>query len=190
MRVLVACEFSGTVRDAFRNRGHDTWSCDLLCDDRNSDYHMQGDVMPITRLQDRWELMIAFPPCQFICNSGVRWLHTDKDRWGKLDKAAAFFRGLLDAPIPRIAIENSIPHRYAIERIGKKYSQIIHPWQHGHGESKATCLWLENLPELTPTKIVEGRVGRIHRMAPSPERSKKRSITYAGIATAMASQWG
>ena len=195
MRVLVACEHSGVVRDAFRAQGHEAWSCDLLCGDVDSEYHMQGDALTMAYLPDlegyhvpRWDLLIAHPPCTYICNSGVRWLHTDPDRWDKLDEACAFFKKLLDAPIAHIAIENPIPHKYGVERIGQQYTQIVHPWQHGHGESKATCLWLQGLPELTPTEVVEGRVGRIHRM--SSTWSKQRSITYTGIASAMAAQWG
>tara|TARA_Y100000310_G_C20613492_1_gene779299 strand:+ start:779 stop:1369 length:591 start_codon:yes stop_codon:yes gene_type:complete len=193
MRVLVACEHSGVVRDAFRAQGHEAWSCDLLCGD--SEYHLQGDALTVSYLNALvpvlgWDLMIAHPPCTYICNSGVRWLHTDPDRWDKLDEACAFFKKLLDAPIAHIAIENPIPHKYAVERIGQQYTQIVQPWQHGHGETKATCLWLQGLPELTPTEVVEGRVGRIHRMSPSPERGRQRSITYTGIASAMAAQWG
>ena len=191
MRVLVACEHSGVVRDAFRAQGHEAWSCDLLCGD--SEYHLQGDALAMSYLNALvpvlgWDLLIAHPPCTYLCNSGVRWLHTDPDRWGKLDEACVFFKKLLDAPIAHIAIENPIPHKYAVERIGQQYTQIVQPWQHGHGETKATCLWLQGLPELTPTEVVEGRVGRIHRM--SSTWSKQRSITYTGIASAMAAQWG
>ena len=193
MRVLVACEHSGVVRDAFRAQGHEAWSCDLLCGD--SEYHLQGDALAMSYLNALvpvlgWDLLIAHPPCTYLCNSGVRWLHTDPDRWGKLDEAWVFVKKLLDAPIAHIAIENPIPHKYAVERIGQQYTQIVQPWQHGHGETKATCLWLQGLPELTPTEVVEGRVGRIHRMSPSPERGRQRSITYTGIASAMAAQWG
>ena len=188
MRVLVACEYSGAVRDAFTALGHEAMSCDLLPTESPGAHH-QGSVLDV--LNDGWDLMIAHPPCTFLCNSGVRWLAENPDRWRDLDAACHFFNALLDAPIPRICIENPIPHRHAVQRIGgRKYTQIIHPWQHGHGETKATCLWLKGLPPLTPTAIVDGRVQRIHRMPPGKNRSKERSKTYAGIASAMAAQWG
>ena len=187
MRVLVACEFSGRVRDAFRARGHDAWSCDLLPTERPGP-HIQGDVLKI--LDDGWDLMIAHDPCTYQCNSGVRWLYGEPERWEKLDESCIFTRKLFNAPIPKKARENPIPHKYALERIGRKYDQIIHPWQFGHPETKATCLWLENLPPLKPTNIVDGREGRIWKMSPSKDRGKKRSITFQGIADAMAEQWG
>jgi hypothetical protein len=186
MKVLVACEFSGAVRDAFRANGHDAWSCDLLPSD--SPYHIQGDVLSV--LDQGWDLMIAHPPCTFLCNSGVRWLHERPERWAELDKGAEFFKALMDAPIPKIAVENPIPHKYAVERIGRKYDQLIQPWQYGHGETKATCLWLKGLPKLVPTDIVEGREQRIWKLPPSPDRWAERSKTYTGIAKAMADQWG
>lgn len=186
MKVLVACEFSGIVREAFAKRGHDAWSCDLLPTEIPGK-HIQGDVLPI--LNQDWDLMIAHPPCTRLCNSGVMWLKK-RNLWEDMYKGADFFRYLLNSNIFRICIENPIPHGYAIKEIGKKYSQIIQPWQFGHGESKATCLWLKNLPLLQPTKIVSGRKQRLHRLPPSPERAKLRSITYQGIANAMAEQWG
>jgi hypothetical protein len=186
MKVLVACEFSGIVRDAFIKRGHDAMSCDLLPTERDGP-HYQGDVFDI--IDEGWDLMIAHPPCTRIANSGVCWLEK-RNLWDDMRNASAFFRSLLDADIPYIAIENPIPHKYALEIIGRKYDQIIHPWQFGHGETKATCLWLKNLPKLEPTNIVDGRIPRIHYMPPGPNRSRERSRTYQGIADAMADQWG
>ncbi len=188
MKVLVACEYSGTVRDAFIAEGHDAMSCDLLPTDAPGP-HYQGDVRDV--IHGGWDLMIAHPPCTYMCNSGVRWFQTDYGRFRKLNEAAALFMDLWDAPIPQVAIENPIMHKYAKERINyMKQSQIIQPWQFGHGETKATCLWLKGLPKLEPTNIVDGRANRIHRMPPSPDRWKERSKTFAGIASAMAQQWG
>ena len=186
MKVLVACEFSGTVRDAFTAAGHDAWSCDLLPTE-SPGQHIQCDVLAI--LDDGWDLMIAHPPCTRLSNSGVRWLH-ERNLWDDMRAGADFFKSLLDAPILRIAVENPIPHRYAVEAIGRKYDQIIQPWQFGHGEVKATCLWLKHLPRLTHTNVVQGREPKVHTAAPGKDRWKLRSITYAGIATAMAEQWG
>ena len=189
MKVLVACEFSGIVRDAFIKRGHDAWSCDLLPTEQPDGNHYQGDVRDI--LYDEWDLIIAHPPCTYFANSGVRWLHRDENRWKKLDESAQFFNLFLKHPCGKVAIENPVPHKYALERIGNiKYTQTIQPWQFGHGESKRTCLWLKNIPMLHPTNIVEGRFGYCHQLPPSSERWKLRSITYQGIAEAMADQWG
>lgn len=188
MRVLAACEFSGVVREAFRAKGHDAWSCDLLPADDGSEFHLQCNVREV--LSDSWDLMIAHPPCTYLCTSGVRWLGTQKDRWKKLITDAVFFRDLLHADIEKIAVENPIMHKYAVEIIGRRQNQVIQPWQHGHGETKATCLWLKNLPELQPSNVVEGREQRIHKMSQSPDRWKKRSITYEGVARSMAQQWG
>tara|TARA_R100001530_G_scaffold128893_1_gene98866 strand:- start:2493 stop:2942 length:450 start_codon:yes stop_codon:yes gene_type:complete len=149
-------------------------------------------------LGDGWDLLIAHPPCTYLCNSGVCWLKTKPSRWEKLDEAAAFFRALWEADIPKIAIENPVPHRYAVERIGGKYSQIIQPYQFGHREQKATCLWLKGLPKLEPTSdlkaetlaLPDGERQRLHWLPPSPDRAKLRSKTYSGIANAMAKQWG
>ena len=179
-KVLIACEYSGAVRDAFRARGHDAMSCDLLPTDVPGP-HYQGDVRDI--LDDGWDLMIAHPPCTHLAVSGARWF---KDKLNEQAEALAFVRRLLDASIPQIALEN--PVSIISSRI-RKPDQIIQPWQFGHGETKATCLWLKNLPKLTPTDIVEGREARIHKMPPSPNRWKERSKTYAGIAAAMAAQW-
>lgn len=196
MRVLVACEYSGTVRDAFLARGHDAMSCDILPTDVDGP-HYQGDVRDI--INDGWDLMIAHPPCTYLTNSGVTWLHKDPSRWAKLDEGAAFFKALLEAPIPRIAVENPIMHKYAKERIGGvKQSQVIQPWMFGHMEQKATCLWLRGLPLLKPTNDVKAEMmalpdnerQRLHYLPPSEDRWKKRSTTFKGIAEAMAAQWG
>lgn len=186
MRVLIACEFSGVVRDAFIAKGHNAVSCDLLPTEREGP-HIQGDVLSV--LGDGWDMMIAFPPCTRLCNSGVRWL-AERDLWAELDEAAAFFKAILDAPIDKIVAENPIPHKYAVERIGRKYDQIVQPWQFGHGETKATCLWLKGLPKLEPTNIVDGREGRVWKMGPSEDRAKERSRTFPGIGKAFADQWG
>lgn len=182
MRVLVACEFSGVVRRAFAARGHDAWSCDLLPAEDGSDRHIVGDVRDI--LDDEWDMLIAHPPCTHLAVSGARWF---KDKKKEQSDALDFVRELLDAPIPRIALEN--PVSVISSRI-RKPDQIIQPWQFGHGETKATCLWLKNLPKLTPTNIVAGREARIHKMPPGPDRWKERSRTFQGIAAAMADQWG
>ena len=180
MRVLVACEYSGIVRDAFAAFGHDAWSCDLLPTERLGN-HIHGDVLQ--HLHRNWDMMIAHPPCTHLAVSGARWF---KDKQREQADALDFVRRLLDAPIPRIALEN--PISIISSRI-RKPDQIIQPWQFGHGETKATCLWLKNLPKLVPTNIVEGREARIHKMPPGPDRWKERSRTYQGIATAMATQW-
>jgi site-specific DNA-cytosine methylase len=180
-RVLVACEYSGVVRDAFLRSGHDALSCDLLPTETPGPHH-QGDVRDV--LHDGWDVMIAHPPCTHLAVSGARWF---KDKLAEQAEALDFVRLLLDAPIPRIALEN--PISIISSRI-RKPDQIIQPWQYGHGETKATCLWLKNLPKLTPTNVVEGREARVHKMPPSPDRWKERSRTYEGIAAAMAAQWG
>lgn len=182
MKILVACEFSGIVREAFRKRGHDAWSCDLLPAEDGSEFHIQGDC--IQALEDRWDLMIAHPPCTHLAVSGARWF---KDKQKEQAEALDFVKLLLNAPIEKIALENPVS---IISSKIRKPDQIIQPWQFGHGETKATCLWLKNLPLLKPTKIVDGRVARVHNLPPSPDRWKLRSITYQGIADAMAEQWG
>jgi hypothetical protein len=195
MRVLVACEYSGTVRDAFKAKGHYAMSVDLLPTDVPGEHH-QGDVLEV--LDKGWDLMIAHPPCTYLTNSGVRWLSTEKGRWEKMEQAAEFFKTLLNSPINKIAIENPIPHKYAMEIIQKRYDQIIQPHMFGHMETKATCLWLKNLPKLQPTKDVKDEMlklpkkeyQKVHYLPPSPMRWKIRSTTYAGIAEAMAEQWG
>lgn len=251
--MLVACEFSGTVRDAFAARGHYARSCDLLpsealhpvrfrdqfgcyehetatvgceeCEygepfchlhqadaadcpclgptedeveydiasfdsDPRGARHLTGDLFTMDpRELEGYDLGIFHPPCTRLTNSGVRWL-AERNLWSEMEEAARFFRRLLELPVARIAIENPIPHRYAREIIGAKYDQIVQPWQFGHGETKATCLWLKNLPPLVPTQIVDGREARVHKLPPSANRWKLRSITYQGIADAMAEQWG
>ena len=190
--VLIACEFSGVVRDAFLKNGHNAISCDLLPTE-NKGPHIQGDIEYL--LKYKWDLIIAHPPCTYLCNSGVRWLvkngKMNKDRYKKMQEGINFWRQFqIEGEIgTKVCIENPIPHKYA-KRIMGQYSQIIQPWQFGHGETKATCLWLYNLPKLEATKIVSGREGRIHKLPPSKDRSKIRSITYLGIAEAMAEQWG
>lgn len=187
MRVLVACEFSGTVRDAFRAAGHDAMSCDLLPTEVPGPHH-QGDVLELLE-RESFDLMVAHPPCTRITLAGVRWLH-ERNLWSELDEATAFFKALLNANVPRIAIENPIPHGHATKRIGRTYDQRIQPWQFGHGETKGICWWLKNLPPLVPTKVVDGREARVHRMAPSATRWKERSRFFPGVAAAMADQWG
>ncbi len=202
MKVLIACEFSGVVRRAFRDRGHDAWSCDLLPAEDGSRFHYQCDLRSVFNMggpfEDSWDLMIAHPPCTRLCNSGVRWLHkppsgkTWNDMHMELKDAALFFRQIWVSPIKRIAIENPIMHKWAKEEMPEvpDYAQIIQPWQFGEGETKGTCLWLKDLPKLIPTKIVEGRTARVHRASPGPDRWKERSRTFVGIANAMADQWG
>jgi len=181
MRVLVGCEFSGVVRDAFAARGHDAWSCDLLPCERGGQ-HMQCDVREV--LRDGWDLAIFHPPCTHLAVSGARWF---KDKRAEQLEALRFVADLLNAPIKRIALENPVS---IISTAVRKPDQVIQPWQFGHGETKATCLWLKNLPKLAPTQIVEGREARVHRMPPGPDRWKERSRTMPGIALAMAVQWG
>lgn len=187
MKILIGCEFSGVVRDAFKAQGHDAWSCDLLPTERPGQ-HIMDDVRNV--LDWDWELGIFHPPCTYLTNSGVRWLHSDPDRWTKLDQAAEFFKALWNAPIPHIAIENPIMHKHASKRIGIRRSQTIQPWWFGHGETKATCLWLKNLPALKATRYVKGREQRVHSLPPSETRWMERSRTYEGIAAAFAAQWG
>ena len=182
MRILIGCEYSGRVREAFRKLGHDAFSCDLLESEDESPFHIQGDVLSL--LTDGWDLAIFHPPCTHMAVSGSRWF---KDKVKEQAEALAFVQTLMDAPIPMIAIENPIS---VISSRIRKPDQIIQPWQFGHGETKATCLWLKGLPKLTPTNVVEGREARVHRMPPSPDRWKERSRTYQGVADAMAAQWG
>lgn len=182
MKVLVACEFSGIVRDAFRRRGHDAWSCDILPTEADPTYHIQCDVLEV--LDQGWDMMIAHPPCTHLAVSGARWF---KNKQKEQQEALEFVRRLMGANIGKIAIEN--PVSIISSRI-RKPDQIIQPWQFGHGETKATCLWLKNLPKLQPTNIVDGREHRIHMMSPGPNRAHERSRTFPGIAEAMAEQWG
>jgi hypothetical protein len=200
VRVLVACEFSGIVRDAFIAAGHDAVSCDLLPTERPGP-HIIGDAVTTLTYCGPWDLLIAHPPCTFLANSGVRWLYggkgtvLDPEREALMHDAAGFFARLLEAPIPRIAVENPVMHgmgRQIIHDIsgGADTVQTIQPWMFGHGETKATQLWLVNLPPLVPTDIVDGRTPRVHHASPGPDRWKERSRTLPGIAAAMASQWG
>lgn len=197
MRVLVACEFSGVVREAFRKRGHDAWSCDLLPSDDNSVHHITGDVIP--HLRWGWDLMIAHPPCTYLSVSGLHWNKKDPTRAAKTEEALEFVLRLLEAPIPRIALENPIG---CISTRIRKPDQIVQPYQFGHDASKATCLWLKGLPKLQSTGMVQPRMvnerprwsnqtdSGQNRLGPSPDRWKLRSMTYQGIAEAMAEQWG
>ena len=196
MKVLVACEYSGRVRDAFIAKGHDAMSCDLLPTDSPGPHH-EGDIFDLDLSE--FDLMIAHPPCTYLTNSGVCHLHKDVTRWPKLFDGAAFFKRLLDAPIDRIAIENPIMHGYAKTLIGGiRQSQVVQPWWFGHTEQKATCLWLKGLPLLEKTNDVKEEMmtlpknerERLHYLPPSPDRWKLRSTTYQGIANAMADQWG
>lgn len=181
MKVLVACEFSGRVRDAFAKLGHDATSCDLLPSDKPGK-HYQGDVRDI--LGQGWDLMIAHPPCTHLAVSGARWFSSKREEQAL---ALSFVWELMNAPIPHIAIENPVS---VISTHIRKPDQIIQPWMFGHGETKATCLWLKNLPRLNPTNIVEGRENKVWKMPPGKDRWKQRSVTYQGIADAMAQQWG
>jgi len=181
MRVLIACEFSGVVRDAFTRQGHDAWSCDILPTE-SIGQHIQGDVLGV--LDEGWDMMIAHPPCTHLAVSGARWFKYKKK---EQEKAIIFIYKLLNSKIQKIALENPIS---ILSSKYRKPDQIIQPWQFGHGETKSTCLWLKNLPLLIPTKVVSGRENRIHKMPPSEDRWKNRSRTYFGIAQAMAEQWG
>lgn len=197
MKILIGCEYSGIVRDAFLKRGHDAWSCDLLPAESNSNRHIRGDIREIIKWG--WDMLIvAHPPCTRLCNSGVRWLHnpppgkTKEQMWRELDEGAELFSTCWNAPIDRICVENPVMHKHAKERIinFQEFSQSVQPWQFGHGETKRTCFWLKNLPHLEPTNIVEGRENRIHKMSPGKNRGLERSRFYPGIAEAMAEQWG
>jgi hypothetical protein len=191
MKVLIACEFSGIVRDAFRKKGHDAWSCDLLESESQIGPHYQDNIFHVlTKTMYDWDLMIAHPPCTYLANSGVSWLYKQEDRWKKMVEGARFFKALLDADIPKICVENPIMHGFAVDIIGRKQDQLIQPWMFGEPESKATCLWLKGLKPLVATRVMSIREQRLHRLPPSPDRAKLRSITFQGIADAMAEQWG
>ena len=197
MKILIACEESGRVREAFRAKGHEVWSCDTEPSRDRSLFHIQGDVLDI--LDDGWDMMIGFPPCRYLCNSGVQYLHTEPGRWEKMIKARDFYNLLWAANIQRVCLENSIPHRYGI---GKNYTQTIQPYDFGEDASKRTCLKLRGLPKLRNTKyfpprIVNGKKrwgnqtdSGQNKLGPSPDRAKIRATTYQGIADAMADQWG
>ncbi len=186
MRVLIACEFSGITREMFRKYGHDAYSCDLLdTETRDKTYHLKGDVRDFKHHPDGgpWDLMVAFPPCTYLAVSGARWF---KDRAEEQEDAIAFIKELMDFPIDRIALENPIG---VLSTKYRKPDQIVQPYQFGHGETKATCLWLKNLPLLKPTRNVKGRVPKVHWESPGPNRWKNRSRTKKGLARAMAKQW-
>lgn len=192
MKILVGCEESQTITIELRKLGHEAYSCDIQeCSGGHPEWHIINDVIEIA-YKEKWDMMIAHPPCTYLCNSGVRWLDirngkpTWIERYNKTLEASKFFKLLLNAPMHRIAIENPIPHKYGEL---PKYTQIIQPWQFGHGETKSTCLWLKNLPKLIPTNIVNGRDQNIWKTGPSNDRSKIRSKTYPGIAKAIAEQW-
>lgn len=195
MRVLIAAEFSGIVREAFAARGHEAWSCDLLPSETPGN-HVCGDVLPI--LGQGWDLLIAHPPCTYLCNSGVRWLapggKVDNGRMVEMRHACRLFAALYNAPVAKVCIENPVMHGHAreyLERLGvPTFSQSIQPWQHGEPEVKRTCLWLRGLPLLVPSNVVAGRKARVHHASPGPDRWKERSRTLPGIAAAFASQWG
>lgn len=182
MKVLVACEFSARVRDAFRRRGHDAWSVDLEDTEGDARWHITGDVRGV--LGDGWDLMVAHPPCRYLAVSGARWNATRQDEQAQ---ALRFVRDLMAAPIPRIAIENPVS---VISTQIRRPDQILQPWQFGHGETKATCLWLAGLPPLRPTDVVNGRAPAVWSTPERKSRVRDRSRTYPGVAAAMAAQWG
>lgn len=200
MTGLIGCERSGVVRSAFRRAGHDVYSNDLEEADDGSPYHLIGDVLDIAN-SPVWDFVILHPPCTYLSNSGAKHLYVDgrrsngryEPRWDKMYEAARLFTALLALPVPLICVENPIQHCHARALI-PKYQQIIQPWEYGHGEIKATCLWLRGLPLLTPTRVVAGRIPRVHHESPGTKnglsRSDRRSVTYPGIAEAMAAQWG
>lgn len=181
MKILIACEFSGVVRDAFKAMGHDCWSCDLLDTERHGQ-HITGDVLGV--LEEGWDMMIAHPPCTYLAVSGARWF---KARMDEQRQALGFVKTLMDADIQKIALENPVS---VISTMIRKPDQIVQPWMFGHGETKATCLWLKGLPNLAPSNVVEGRNNRVHMEPPGKDRWKNRSRTLPGIANAMADQWG
>lgn len=187
MNVLVACEFTGIVRDAFIDAGHNAVSCDVR-ETENSGPHYKGDVMEI--IDEPWDLMIAHPPCTYLCNSGARWLYEEEGRWQDLIDGAVFFRKLLNTDIPKIAVENPVMHKWARKIVGRGPDFSIQPYQFGHKEKKRTCFWTKNLPELKPTNIVDDPEAKVHKMPPGEDRSKERSRFFEGIAEAMAEQWG
>lgn len=188
MKVLVGCETSGVVREAFRALGHDAWSLDILPADDNSPYHIQTDLNHYNSYY--WDLAIFHPPCTRLCNSGVRWLH-ERNLWKELDEATDFFLRCYSFPAPHVCVENPVMHYHAKNLIQVNYTQTIQPWQFGDNFKKRTCLWLRNLPSLVPTSDLDGTTAypEVHRASPRPDRWKLRSKTYPGIATAMASQW-
>lgn len=203
MRVLIACEYSGRVRDAFRALGHDAWSCDVLPTEADPAFHIEGPVQSVLHL--KWDLMIGHPPCTFMANSANKHLYVgmkkengrNEKRWKSMEEGAAFFRMLWKADIPHIALENPVMVGHARELVGVRFNQSIQPWQFGHMEVKRTCLWLKNLPPLVASNNVYDEMmkldyrdrAKVHHEAPGDDRWKNRSRTYAGIALAMADQW-
>lgn len=193
MRVLVACEYSGRVRRAFQARGHEAWSCDLIpAEDGEKYFHIQDSVQHVFARFAWWDLVIAHPPCTYLCNSGVRWLHTEPGRWEKMEDAAYLFLCCLNAPADRVAVENPVMHGHAREIIGRRPDFTVQPWQFGDNEKKRTCFWTRGLPPLKPTSDLDGSTASasVHRAPPGPDRWKDRSRTFPGIAEAMADQWG
>ena len=193
MNILIACEFSGIVRDAFIDRGFNAVSCDLLKSESDRGKHYQGDVISfLERYANKIDLMIAHPPCTYLCNSGVRWLHEDKARWAKMKKGALFFKKLFNYDIPHVAIENPVMHGYAVKIIGKKQNFTFQPWEFGDLERKLTCFWTKNLPSLiSKYYIPQGKLNAsVHKEGPSIYRWKNRSRTFTGVAKAIAKQWG
>lgn len=194
LKVLLGCEESQEVCKAFRALGHEAYSNDIIeCSGGHPEWHLQMDVCEAIEYAD-WDLAVFFTPCTYSCNSGIRWMYNkdgsiDKARWILMKEYADMLRLALNSKIPHVGCENPIPHKYALGVIGRRYDQIIQPWQFGHGETKATCLWLKGLPLLNPTEVVEGREQRIWKMPPGADRAKLRSKTYPGIARAMAQQW-
>lgn len=186
IKILIACEYSGRVRDAFKAKGHDVVSCDLLPTEIPGN-HIQGDVLP--ELQKKWDMVIAHPPCTRLCNSGVRWLH-ERDLWEEMREGAEFFLKCLNANAPLVAVENPLMHKHAIKIIGRKEDFWVQPYQHGEPYTKRTCFWTKGLPALIPTQIMTERTPAVHYASPGPDRWKERSRTYQGIADAMAAQWG
>jgi len=206
MKILIGCETSGIVRDAFLDQGHDAWSCDVLPSDVPTNRHIQDDVRNVLAMEQWDMLMVAHPPCTRLCNSGVRWLHkappgkTLDQMWQELDDGADLFSELWNADVPRICVENPVMHKHAKSRIRnyKDFTQSVQPWQFATEEEgadnvkKRTCFWLKNLPALSPTGTLDGKTARddIHKASPGPNRWKLRSKFYPGIANAMAQQWG
>lgn len=206
MKILIACEISGIVRNAFLDRGHDVWSCDILDSMDKSNRHIRDDARNVLKMEQWDMLVVAHPPCTRLCNSGVRWLSNPPpdrnlaDMWAELDEGAAFFSEMWNADVPRIAVENPIMHRHAKERIRgyRQFDQSVHPWHFATDENgpdnvkKRTCLWLRGLPKLTPTGTLDGTTARddIHKASPGPDRAKRRSTFFPGLASAFADQWG
>ena len=196
MRVIIGCEYSQVVTKAFREKGHEAYSCDILDTEGNPDWHIKGDILD--HLDDGWGIGIFHPDCTYLTNAGVRWLMTDPGRFIKMYHGAEFFLKLLNSKIPKICVENPVPHGYAMVKIKQPYTQIIQPFQYGHTTSKATCLWLKNLPELIATnnvydemmKLPKAQRNECHYASPGPDRGKIRAKFYEGWGKAMADQWG